>query len=226
MVAQSRAAEGVSGLPDGGLFPILSRSRNQDAALSPFQTNGGLFGSLGWAVGDALHGRDLDEGWYKVGPPIPPPVFPGPNGRGDANPPHRPQTATPLGVNVGSLARADQPSDQLWESVSIPLAQAQFPFEVGASRSQLRERALMQRSATRCMTAISSTAGWSVCLPVMRRPIYALRIVSQASKSRPSVTERRTSAWIVVPLVSAENQWHLGACSLKEMQLCLSLSDV
>jgi hypothetical protein len=132
MVAQSRAAEGASGLPDGGLFPILSRSRNQDAALSPFQTNGGLFGSLGWAVGDALHGRDLDERWYKVGPPIPPPVFPGPNGRGDANPPHWPQTATPLGVNVGSLARADQPSDQLWESVSIPLAQAQFPFESGS----------------------------------------------------------------------------------------------
>lgn len=77
--------------------------------------------------------------------------------------------------------------------------------KVGASPSRLRERASMQQSATRCMNAISSTAGWSVYLLVMRRPICALRIASQASKSRPSTTERRTSAWIVVPLVSAEN---------------------
>lgn len=95
MVAQTPSApQNPSVLPEGGLFPILSSSRNQDAALSPFQTNGGLFGSLGWAVGDAPHAS--------------------------------------AGANVGSLARADQPSDQLWESVSIPLAQGQFPFESGS----------------------------------------------------------------------------------------------
>ena len=132
-MAQSPAAEGVSGLPDGGLFPILSRSRNQDAALSPFQTNAGLFGSLGWAAGDAPH-----DAWASTrdgrawAPPIPPPVFPGPNGRGVASPPHWPQAATSAGANVGSLASANQPSDQLWESVSIPLAQAQLPFEGGS----------------------------------------------------------------------------------------------
>jgi len=95
MVAQTPSApQNPSISPDGGLFPILSSSRNQGAALSPFQANGGLFGSRGWAVGDAPH--------------------------------------APAGANVGSLARTDQPSDQLWESVSIPLAQAQFPFEGGS----------------------------------------------------------------------------------------------
>ena len=116
-----------------GLFPILSRSRNQDAALSPFQTNAGLFGSLGWAAGDAPH-----DAWASTrdgrawAPPIALPVFPGLKGRGDANSPDGPQAATSAGANVGSLASANQPSDQLWESVSIPLAQAQFPFEGGS----------------------------------------------------------------------------------------------
>src|SRR5262249_25399524 len=95
MVAQSPSApQNPSVLPDGGLFPILSSSRNQDAALSPSQTNGGLFGSLGWACGCAPH--------------------------------------TPPRANVGSVARADQPSDRLWQSMSAPLAQAQFPFESGS----------------------------------------------------------------------------------------------
>jgi hypothetical protein len=117
-------------LADGGLFPILSGSRNQG---TPFQTNGGLFGLLGWPVSDAPHDawtstRD-DTAWV---PPIPSPVFRGPNGPGDASPPNWPQTAMPPGANVGSLARAGQPSDRRWESTLAPLVQAQFPFESGS----------------------------------------------------------------------------------------------
>jgi hypothetical protein len=115
IVAQSPSApQGLSGLPDGGLLPILSSSRNQGAALSPFQANGGLFGSLGWAIGDAPH-----DAWTSTRDGTawaPPSVFPEP----------------PPGANVGLFARAGQPSDRLWESILVPLVQAQFPFESGS----------------------------------------------------------------------------------------------